>query len=43
MCPYCGSKDISCHLGRCECNDCGAEWSTEEDDDGPIIAAEIGG
>lgn len=34
MCPYCKSKDISCHLGRCECLDCGQEWSYEEDDDG---------
>lgn len=33
MCPYCESTDISCHLGRCECNACGAEWSIEEDDD----------
>ena len=33
QCPLCESTNISCHLGHCECEDCGYEWSVQEEQD----------
>lgn len=40
-CPFCESTKVSQHLGRCECEDCGAEWSvSQEEADGDESGAD---